>query len=331
MACGSGMDTSARQCDNCYTTLQGDFCHQCGQEKKSYIRNVTGVVTEFFGEFSNWDTRLWRTLVPLWFRPGYLSRRYVQGQRVPYVPPLRLYFFTSVLAFLILAQLVPHQAIEDSSVADPATILIETEEGEQLTLAQLLRQIETDVRDGNSVQAENWQPVSINGQNNQHTLTLPFISDAAQQRVDERFNTLISNPRLAINKFFSLAPQMMFLLLPVFALLLKLMYIRSDRFYMEHLIVALHSHSFILQVGVFCILLGVLQNSIPWSWLSSIIGWINMAFLYWIPLYLFLCQKFYYQQGWGKTLLKFWLTSSLYNVLFAFAFTGLIILSVLWM
>ena len=59
------MNVSAQQCDNCYTVLHGDFCHQCGQEKKSYIRNVSGVVTEFFGEFSNWDTRVWRTLVPL--------------------------------------------------------------------------------------------------------------------------------------------------------------------------------------------------------------------------------------------------------------------------
>jgi hypothetical protein len=126
------MDLSAQQCDNCHASLEGDFCHQCGQEKKSYIRNVSGVVTEFFGEFSNWDTRVWRTLVPLWFRPGYLSRRYVQGHRVPYVPPLRLYLFTSIIAFLLLAKLVPEQVVTvntpngstqltaDSNLADQA-------------------------------------------------------------------------------------------------------------------------------------------------------------------------------------------------------------------
>ena len=76
--------TEQKTCDNCYTVLHGAFCHQCGQEKKSYIRNVSGVITEFFGEFSNWDTRVWQTLIPLWFRPGYLSRRYVAGHRVPY-------------------------------------------------------------------------------------------------------------------------------------------------------------------------------------------------------------------------------------------------------
>ena len=113
-------DTSIRQCDNCYTALQGDFCHQCGQEKKSYIRNVSGVVTEFFGEFSNWDTRVWRTLVPLWFRPGFLSRRYVDGHRVPYVPPLRLYLFTSIIAFLIFAKLLPDTTVLDTPASAAA-------------------------------------------------------------------------------------------------------------------------------------------------------------------------------------------------------------------
>ena len=324
------MDTSTQQCDNCQALLQGDFCHQCGQEKKNCIRNVTGVVTEFFGEFSNWDARLWRTLWPLWFRPAFLSRRYVRGHRVPYVPPLRLYLFTSIIAFLILAQLMSPLNAGKSNGLDSGAVLIETSMGDKLTLSQLLEQIEADVREGNPVQTENWQPVSVKVEEDPYSLPLPFLSDSAQQRVDDRFNVFLANPQLAMNKFFSLAPQMMFLLLPVFALLLKLMYIRSDRFYMEHLIVALHSHSFILQVGVFVMLLGTLQSSIPWLWLSTPVGWLKTAFFWWIPLYLLLCQKFYYQQGWGKTLLKFWLTSSLYNVLFLSVFTGLILLSVFW-
>ena len=106
------MDTlDDRHCDNCHATLLGDFCHHCGQEKKSYIRNISGVVTEFFGEFSNWDTRVWRTLFPLWFRPGFLSQRYVSGHRVPYVPPLRLYLFTSIIAFLLFSQLTPSDVV----------------------------------------------------------------------------------------------------------------------------------------------------------------------------------------------------------------------------
>lgn len=288
------METSAQQCDNCYTTLHGNFCHKCGQQKKNYIRDLSGMVTEFFGEFSNWDARLWRTLWPLWFRPGYLGRRYVQGHRVPFVPPLRMYLLTSIIAFLILAQLIDKPELSSqATVNNPEYI-------ETLTAPS--------------------EP---------YTLELPFLSETVQQNVNERFRSFIESPKLAVNKFFSLGPQMMFLLLPVFALLLKLLYIRSGRFYMEHLIIALYSHSFILQVGVVSILVGELQSFISWNWLANIVGGLEAAFLYWIPVYLFLCQKFYYQQGWVKTAVKFALVSLTYSLIFLSALLVVLALSVL--
>lgn len=310
------MDVSAGQCDNCYTPLQGDFCHQCGQEKKSYIRNVSGVVTEFFGEFSNWDTRVWRTLVPLWFRPGFLSRRYVDGHRVPYVPPLRLYLFTSIIAFLIFARLLPDTKINTTtpevSAAQPGP---PTQQGRKIW-SDVITEVQRDIE-----QEQRQTPFDSN---------ISFLSDQGQQEFDAKLDAIIANPKLAINKFFSLAPQMMFLLLPLFALLLKLLYVRSNRYYMEHLIVALHSHSFILQMSVFYLALSLLPAYINWPWLATIVSRLAEVAFLWIPLYLLLCQKFYYRQGWGKTLFKFWLTSSLYMVLAMSAFTGLIILSILW-
>ncbi|MEX1222327.1 MAG: DUF3667 domain-containing protein [Idiomarina sp.] len=299
------MTTSEQQCDNCYTTLHGKFCHRCGQEKKNYIRNLAGVVTEFLGEFSNWDARLWRTLFPLWFRPGYLSSHYVQGHRVPFVPPLRMYLFTSIIAFLILAQLVP----DPSSDSEPA----------------VASSTETELPNNGLVSIKN-----ADG-NEQFTLEMPFLSEPAQQRVNRQFSAFVANPELATNKFFSLAPQMMFLLLPLFALLLKILYIRSDRYYMEHLIMALNSHSFILQVGIFYLLLGAFRDAVAIPWLASIVGWLEWVVLYWMPLYLFLCQKFYYHQNWVKTILKFSLTCVLYGVMFFSAFMLLLSLSVLWM
>lgn len=311
------MDTSElRYCDNCNSALHGEFCHQCGQEKKSYIRNVSGVVTEFFGEFSNWDTRLWRTLVPLWFRPGYLSRRYVGGHRVPFVPPLRLYLFTSIIAFLIFARFLPETSPDVSTPDNVAVQPADDAKAGSKSLADLATEINKDFQ-----QSKEKTPTGVR---------VSFLSDEAQQAFNTKLDAIIAEPKLAINKFFSLAPQMMFLLLPIFALLLKLLYIRSNRYYMEHLIVALHSHSFILQMSVIYLGLGLLQNNIGWNWLATIVGWLETAAFWWIPIYLLLCQKFYYNQRWGKTVLKFWLTSSLYNVLFISAVAGLIVLSILW-
>uniref|UniRef100_A0A486XH47 Gll1812 protein n=1 Tax=Rheinheimera sp. BAL341 TaxID=1708203 RepID=A0A486XH47_9GAMM len=305
------MDASTPQCDNCYSNLHGGFCHQCGQEKKSYIRNVSGVVTEFFGEFSNWDTRVWRTLVPLWFRPGYLSRRYVDGHRVPYVPPLRLYLFTSIIAFLLLAKLLPDTSMNVKNSNQPLPSLVS---GEAVTPEQFQQELVDKLQA--DVQAEG--------------MDMPFLSTEASSEFERKIAQLSANPKQAINKFFSLAPQMMLLLLPLFALLLKLLYIRSERYYMEHLIVALHSHSFILQFSVFYLALELLAQDISLSWLSHIIKWLANAVLLWMPLYLLLCQKNYYRQSWGKTLVKFWLVSSLYNLMAVTALVGLIILSILW-
>jgi hypothetical protein len=307
------MDLSAQQCDNCHASLEGDFCHQCGQEKKSYIRNVSGVVTEFFGEFSNWDTRVWRTLVPLWFRPGYLSRRYVQGHRVPYVPPLRLYLFTSIIAFLLLAKLVPEQVVTVNTPNGSTQLTADSNLADQ---AENIPGLISSINEGVKKQG----PTDND---------LMFLSDDDKDIFYTKLDAITANPKLAINKFFSLAPQMMFVLLPLFALLLKLLYIRSERYYTEHLIVALHSHSFILQFSVLYLALQALA-AVSWPWLAQPIEWLATATLIWIPTYLLLCQKFYYQQGWGKALLKFWLTSSLYNILFMSAVIGLIILSILW-
>lgn len=309
--------TEPTKCDNCHTVLHGAFCHQCGQEKKSYIRNVSGVITEFFGEFSNWDTRVWQTLIPLWFRPGFLSRRYVAGHRVPYVPPLRLYLFTSIIAFLIFARLVPDVPVTVNPDGEQLANVVSQTKG---TLSDVMADIKRDVEQEKQQKQEQKSLDS----------SIIFLSDSAQAEFDKKLEALIANPKLAINKFFSLAPQMMFLLLPLFALLLKLLYIRSDRYYMEHLIVALHSHSFILQMSALYLGLNAVSAVASWPWLTEVTGFLASVTLIWIPVYLFLCQKFYYQQGWLKTTLKFWLTSALYNVLFMAAFMGLIILSILW-
>ena len=314
------MDATTRQCDNCYTVLQGNFCHQCGQEKKHYIRHVGGVVTEFFGEFSNWDARVWRTLLPLWFRPSFLSRRYVAGHRVPYVPPLRLYLFTSIIAFILLAKLLPNNAV---TLNEERTTLPSVVNGAPVNAEQFQQELMTQIK--TDAKAEG--------------MDLGFLSDDDNSTFGRKLNELSANPKLAINKFFSLAPQMLMVMLPVFALFLKLIYCRSGRFYTEHLIVALHSHSFILQFSVLYLALDLLagkltafalQEGVNLLWLTTPINWLAQGVLFWIPLYLLLFQKYYYAQSWRKTLLKFWLVSSLYNMLAITALMGVIMLSILW-
>ena len=106
---------------------------------------------------------------------------------------------------------------------------------------------------------------------------------------------------------FHVLPQTMFVLMPLFALLLKITYIFKRRLYMEHLIVALHSHAFLF----LSLLLGMLIYMLH-GWLVPHAAWLNIplrtllwALWVWSLIYLLLMQKRVYRQGWFKTVMKY--------------------------
>ncbi|WP_286807733.1 DUF3667 domain-containing protein [Marinimicrobium sp. UBA4209] len=298
--------TQPSLCANCDTPLQGDYCHRCGQDNKNYVRSAFGLITEFLGEFTNWDNRLWRTLWPLWVRPGFLSLRYVQGHRAPYVPPLRLYIFTSIVAFLVFAQAIP----VDSINLNPPEETTERASGEG-----------SESRSGLVAPPIPGRDVHFE---------LPLVSDEINRRLEYNFGRIAENPQIGINQFFSLAPQVMFLLLPLFALVLKLIYWRRHHYYMEHLILALHTHSFGLQLAVVVVGLAMLEDAIAaWPVVPEALSVLSSLLFWSVPLYLLLSHKTFYRQGWWKSVLKFLLTATAYSFLLFTAFLFTTIQSIL--
>jgi len=107
---------------------------------------------------------------------------------------------------------------------------------------------------------------------------------------------------------FSVLPQAMVVMIPLFALLLKLFYVFKRRLYMEHLIVALHSHAFLFLMLLLATVLGTLST---WlrphaAWVGHALGYPQAAVLLWMPVYLLVMQKRIYRQGWPMTLFKYW-------------------------
>ncbi|MFN3310492.1 MAG: DUF3667 domain-containing protein [Thermomonas sp.] len=119
-------------------------------------------------------------------------------------------------------------------------------------------------------------------------------------------------------------PSTLFVLVPVFALLLKLAYLFQRRLYMEHLIVALHSHAFLCLSLLLILLAHVPAETFApeGSWLNGVFDWIEGLLLLWMPVYLLLMQKRVYAQGWPMTLLKFGVLGGVYSVLLACAVTA---------
>jgi hypothetical protein len=121
--------------------------------------------------------------------------------------------------------------------------------------------------------------------------------------------------RAVVSDLLDYAPHMMFVLLPLFALLLKLLYIRRRRYYAEHFVFALHVHAFYF-------LMFFVMLALPW-------GELNTLFLFAMAAYLWLAMKRVYAQGWFRTTVKWWLLGWSYFFVLAFGLTGLALTTLL--
>jgi hypothetical protein len=349
-------------CANCGAELLGAYCYSCGQPVKGMIRPLSNMLSDIADTIFNIDSRIFRTLVPLYYRPGYLSIEYFAGRRVRFVTPFRLYFFLSIAAFFAIQIAVDdiganHIVEFDADGSSSVSAALTTQEvvarrdaalaalakakaapvmpnvaGKEMDKASAKIRDEADKRlawlksvddakasgkppppdpqaDKNRITfgKSTWDPQK----DPVHIGWLPDIANAKLNTMGERMlqnlQRLRKDPKpFLVGAFGALSP-VLFVLMPVFALLLKIFYIFKRRLYMEHLIVALHSHSFIflslLLITLAVFLQGWAHTAAPW--LESAFSWLIVAMGWWMPIYLLIMQKRVYQQGWFFTILKY--------------------------
>ena len=88
-------------CPNCGTPLHGQYCWQCGQRSRVRLITLWELLRDAVGDLFELDSRLWRSLKPLLFRPGLLTSDYLAGRRARYMPPFRMYLVLSIIFFLV--------------------------------------------------------------------------------------------------------------------------------------------------------------------------------------------------------------------------------------
>ncbi|MDQ7054838.1 MAG: DUF3667 domain-containing protein [candidate division KSB1 bacterium] len=224
------------------------------------------MLSEFFGDLLSFDSRLLRTLLPLLFKPGQLTRNYLAGQRIRYVPPVRLYIFISFLFFLSLA------------VTDVRIISIKISPSPKTRPPSASPRADTTAAAGNAKASQ--APGGT-------------LEESVQQKFLKNLQTASRDPQLLNQMLIGRLSRLMFILVPIFALLLKLLYRRLRGFYIQHLIFALHYHAFAFLIFTFMIglyVLGAAALTVP------------IAFV--LPVYLFLAMKRVYGQSAPRTLLK---------------------------
>jgi hypothetical protein len=244
-------------CLNCGQPLGGEYCNHCGQRERGREVRVADIAGDALEDLSRLDSRLWRTLVGLLFRPGLVTAEYLAGRRASFVPPLRFYFIVSFLVFLVAAATPPGSGVELGQGGIFITFDDDGEDSKSLNEA---------LADGELGQSLNQQDYDFP----------PWLA-----RYEESFKVnaaaIEDNPQAFLTLLVQRLPQMMFVLLPLFALLLQLSYLFSPFHYLQHLIFSLHFHSF-------AFLLYLLQWFVDLLRPGSYVGWIVVALLLYLPL-----------------------------------------------
>lgn len=311
--------------------MQGPYCHQCGQPVKGLVRPLSGWLADFLDGVVQWDGRIPRTLVPLLMRPGFLTREYLAGRRVRYVTPVRLFLFLVIALFVAVNWLVDLDVSLGGDVVALAPGEDDRERVERIVawLPQAERQ--AALREALSPPSVAGLPETgagvDPGQNRTH---LSWLSDELNERLDQAARRAQRDPRAFVEQMLSVAPQALTLMLPLFALVLKVFYLFSRRLYMEHLLVALHSQAFVALALLLILLLASLAGPArDWPWLVTGLRWMGTALWAWIPVYLLLAQKRIYGQGWLLTVLKYVLAGTVYLILLGAVSLGTLVASLL--
>ncbi|MHB8447466.1 MAG: DUF3667 domain-containing protein [Rudaea sp.] len=388
----SAQTAPASRCLNCGAELHGDHCHACGQPVKGMIRPLSSMLHDVADTIFNIDSRIFHTLVPLYFRPGFLTREYFAGRRVRYVTPFRLYFFLSVLAFFLiqisLSSLKLHSMNlvggDDRSISSAMTpqevtarrdaALARLQSGKAVASAIInatpaageavpamnadmekaaagIRR-EADARLGYlqkvadaKVKGEAPPPdpdtnfIELNDKPwdaQTNPIRIGWLPDfvnaklnAAAEHARENLPRIRKNPGPFFLGAIGLLPQVLFVLMPLFALLLKIFYIFRRRLYMEHLIVALHSHAFVflsmLLLTLATLARGWAKTSAPW--LVPPLGFAIFLMWWWLPIYLFLMQKKVYRQGWFFSTVKYCAIGICYTIMISLGIAAAFVIS----
>jgi hypothetical protein len=299
--------TPDRPCLNCGDPTVGFYCPTCGQKKVEVRVSLRRMLAEAVEDQFFMDLSLPRTVGALLFRPGHLTAEYVQGRIVRYLPPFRLYLVSSLLFFVLLPWLTNLGGLEDQ-IQEGMTRAdsIAAAEGDTVRAA------EVDTVAAGRLPGGGRARVTL-GESNVNlnlgiddTTRVPRLLRPANRHLLATEARLKGMPpgeafRTVRTAFMENLPTGVFLMMPFFAGILKVLYVRRKRFYVEHFVFALHVHAFTFLTFLLLLLL-------PWQWMNAVLS-------LWLMLYVFLAMKRVYGQGFVKTAAKYLLLGWAYSLM----------------
>lgn len=267
-------------CLNCGAQLRGGYCHECGQKSKDIQLSFFKILKNFFDEVTFFDNKIFATLKLLVYHPAKLTQEYIDGKRMSYVPPFRIYLFLSSVYFIFaisnLKEGIDKIALQDNpelvSVMNDSTLTKDLD-------------LKFDLQQKDSIQLSNedWLNKKWNGITTQ----------------------IKNNPQESLNKlttaFSEKLPYLLYLSLPALAFFLWLFYWRKTKsYYVNHFIFSLYLFSsvffYLIMENIVELVINLFRST-PFSFGN--INFILFGIFPFTALYLF------YKQSLLKTLLKF--------------------------
>jgi hypothetical protein len=273
-------------CQNCNAPLAGHYCAQCGQRHEPHVHSMREFGAEAFESVTHADSRVWRTLWLLISKPGFLTREFVEGRRARYLPPFRLYLVLSVILFLVV-----------STVAHDSTTVEVT--APRVKAAVSLEDIQVIPRNPAETPEQRAARICDNAQYGAPDSMIPRLKQSCRK-------VILDDGQEFANAMLHNIPRALFLLLPLLALVMRVMYWR--RYYVEHLLFFIHNHAFTFTL--YALTLGLLSVT-SWAWLTTL-GVFVM--LFYPPIYTYKAMRRVYAQGRWITRLKFVALASAYFV-----------------
>jgi hypothetical protein len=297
--------TAARTpCANCATPGSGRFCSECGQRRDIRLHSVGHFLADATEVITHADSTLWRTLLPLMTRPGLLVREFIAGRRARTLQPFRLYLITSVAFFLVGSW----------TGTGPGTFMADAAPATPPAAAAVPANAPTGAASGAPSQAVSVQTSRMSCDVNDLQGTA-FAWLAPRLHASCESINADSGREFGRSVFHNLG-RAMFVFVPLLAAVMKLLYWRPKRYYLEHLLLLLYNHA---AVFIAVTLYGLLALLVVNPGLQGFMRFVLFMYLAW---YVFRSMRVNYGQGRALTAVK------LVVLAFAYALAAMLMLGV---
>jgi hypothetical protein len=300
-------------CANCGAELAGEYCAACGQKHEPHVHTVGHFVGEAFESISHADSRLWRTLWLLFARPGFLTREFFAGRRASYLPPFRLYLVLSVILVLLTAMAASEEVAPIDAV------------GRSPSAKRAAPAPSSPAATGVPDSGADKYVVNVEGLNRFcDAFEGPDRGGgnfAARQNIRRFCSRIRKDAGELAEAVVHGIPRAMFVFLPVIAAVMKLMYWRPRRYYVEHLLFLVHNHAAVFLVYTLVALFSFIPVAGDYT---PLLFFAALGYLAW---YIYRAMRVVYAQARWLTFCKYFLLFWIYFItaLLGFLFTMIVI------